>query len=132
MNEGEIAAGLAETAYYRYAERVGSQLYVAGQVPQDRHGNLTGIGDPREQAIQCLRNLKSVLSHHGFSENEIRKLTIYVVGEHENLRSAWEGVTHWFSKNVPPATLLGVTRLGYREQLVEIDVSVAAIADADS
>ena len=38
MNEAELEAGLAETPRYRYAERVGKQLFVAGQVPHDSEG----------------------------------------------------------------------------------------------
>ncbi|MGI9293991.1 MAG: RidA family protein [Pseudomonadales bacterium] len=126
MNEGEIKAGLAETANYRYAERVGPQLFVAGQVPLDKLRNMVGIGDPRAQATQCLSNLRRLINHHGFSEHDIRKLTVYVVGEQQSLHEAWEVVTQWFDNMVPPATLLGVARLGYPHQLVEIDAIIVA------
>ncbi len=33
MNEVELQAGLPVTPQYRYAQRVGKQLFVAGQVP---------------------------------------------------------------------------------------------------
>ena len=49
---------------------------------------------------------------------------IYVVGRHQNLIDAWHAVTRGFDNNVPPATLLGVTVLGYEDQLVEIDAQV--------
>lgn len=126
MNEGEIAAGLATTSNYRYAERVGGQLFVAGQVPVDGERNVVGGDDPGAQARQCLQNLFTLIVHHGFSRNDIRKLTVYVVGPHSNLIEAWAAVTASFEMNVPPATLLGVTVLGFKGQLVEIDAEIAA------
>lgn len=126
LNKGEIEAGLAKTANYRYADRVGAQLFVAGQVPHDRSANLVGIDNPAEQASQCLRNLRILIAHHGFKESDIRKLTIYVIGEEQNLLQAWEAVESWFDRNVPPSTLVGVDRLGYTDQIVEIDATIVA------
>jgi len=124
VNEAEVRAGLAPTPNYRYADIDGHQLFVAGQVPKDSSGNLVGIDDPTRQARVCLDNLRTLLSVHRFVVDDIRQLTIYVVGEQQNLGDAWEGVVSWFSDDVPPATLLGVNLLGYAQQLVEIDAVV--------
>ena len=124
MNQGETKAGLAKTANYRYAERVGAELFIAGQVPHDRDANLIGIDDPGAQATQCLTNLRTLISHHGFEERDIRKLTVYVVGEKENLLQAWQAVSDWFDNDVTPSTLLGVGCLGHQHQLVEVDATV--------
>ena len=126
MNEGEISAGLAQTSNYRYADRIGGRLFVAGQVPRDAEGNLIGKDDPAAQARQCLQNLFTLVVHHGFSRNDIHQLTVYVVGPHENLLNAWHEVVSSFDMNVPPATLLGVTLLGHAGQLVEVDAVVSA------
>lgn len=40
MNELENVVGLGQAPGYRYAELVGDQLLVPGQVPHDNHGNL--------------------------------------------------------------------------------------------
>jgi len=124
MNEGELAAGLAQTSNYRYADQVGRRLFVAGQVPRDGAANLVAPGDPVAQARQCLDNLFTLIAHHGFSKGDIHQLTVYVVGPHQNLLDAWGAVTACFDRNVPPATLLGVTLLGYVDQVVEIDAVV--------
>jgi enamine deaminase RidA (YjgF/YER057c/UK114 family) len=124
MNEAEIAAGLARTPGYRYAERVGDQLFLAGQVPLDGDGRLVGGGDVRVQAEQCLRNLFAIIAVNGFMPADVRRLAIHVVGPHDHLTSAWGVVTDWFVGDVPPATLLGAAALGYRGQLVEIDATV--------
>jgi enamine deaminase RidA (YjgF/YER057c/UK114 family) len=124
MNDAERAAGLPETAYYHYATRVGNQLFVAGQVPQDAAGQLIGAEDPYAQATQCLRNLQILLAVHDFSASDIRHLTVYVVGDHPQLAAAWSAVQNWFHNAVPPATLLGVARLGYVGQIVEVDATI--------
>jgi enamine deaminase RidA (YjgF/YER057c/UK114 family) len=124
VNEDEVAAGLAPTPGYRYADRVGDRLFVAGQVPLDADANLVGAGDARAQARQCLHNLVMLVDRHGFAIGDIHQLTVYVVGEHQNLLGAWDGVTDWFEGSVPPATLLGVSCLGYATQLVEIDATI--------
>lgn len=125
MNDAELEAGLAPTPSYRYADKVGNRLFVAGQVPLDQNGTLVGVGDPRRQAEVCLDNLRTLVEVHGFALTDVRQLTVYVVGEHHYLLDAWDGVTQWFVNEVPPATLVGVQLLGYGDQLVEIDATVA-------
>lgn len=124
MNEAELAAGLPATPHYRYAQRVGNQLFLAGQVPNDAQGQIIGADDPFVQTKQCLSNLFAVMKAHGFAAADIRRLVIYVVGEQASLSAAWQAVTECFNKDVPPATLLGVARLGYAGQLVEVDATV--------
>lgn len=124
MNEQELEAGLAPTANYRYAEPVGDQLFVAGQVPVDGSGTVVGVGDAALQAQVCLGNLLTVLDVHGFEVGDIRKLTVSVVGAHQNLLDAWQATSAWFNDDVPPATLVGVHLLGYSDQLVEVDAIV--------
>ena len=126
MNENEVDAGLAPTPGYRYADRIGDQLFVAGQVPVDSAGDLLGSGDPAVQATACLDNLRTLVEVHAMSIADVRRLTIYVVGPHQHLLEAWGSVVEWFGGEVPPATLLGVNLLGYSGQLVEVDASVVA------
>jgi len=124
VNEAELAAGLPATPQYHYAQRLGNQLFVAGQVPHDPHGQLVGADDPYAQALQCLNNLSAVMAVHGFSTADVRQLVVYVVGEQANLSAAWKALTESFNGQVPPATLLGVTLLGHVGQLVEVHATV--------
>ena len=124
MNEIETAAGLPQTSNYCYAKRLGNQLFVAGQVPHDSKAQLVGKDDPSAQATQCLENLRTLLAAHDFDEEDIQQLRVYAVGRHVNLVAAWSAVEKWFNYRVPPATLLGVSQLGYPEQLVEIDATI--------
>jgi enamine deaminase RidA (YjgF/YER057c/UK114 family) len=122
MNELEREAGLADTPGYRYADVVGSELFLAGQVPHDADGEMVGLDDTRRQAEQCLQNLFRLIDVHGFDRSHIRRLVIYVVGE--AVSDAWAALRKAFVGEVPPATLLGVARLGHTGQLVEIDAIV--------
>ena len=123
MNDEETKAGLAQTPGYRYAEKVGKQLFVAGQVPHDGDGLLVGADDHYAQSRQCLANLDRLLAVHDFTTDDIRRLVVYVVGGHSDLSNAWAAVSEMFRDCVPPATLLGVAILGHEGQLVEIDAT---------
>ena len=129
MNADEERAGLAATPGYRYADVVGDRLHVAGQVPRDSAGELVAPGDPVVQATTCLDNLQILLTVHDFELADVRRLVVYVVGEYEDLVAAWGAVTDWFDASVPPATLLGVNALGYRDQVVEIDATVERLGE---
>ena len=124
MNEDERAAGLAATPGYRYADRVGNRLFVAGQVPLDGDGHLVGGGDPVEQLLCCLTNLRSLVELHGFTLADVHELRVHVVGQSNDLVEVWEAVREWFRGEVPPATLLGAPLLGHDGQLVEIEATV--------
>lgn len=124
INAAEVAAGLAATPGYRYADRVGDRLSVAGQVPLDGTGELIGRDDAAAQSNACLDNLQTLLGVHAFAVDDIRHLTVYVVGEHQHLLHAWAAVIEWFDGSVPPATLLGVNLLGHTDQIVEIDAII--------
>jgi len=124
MNHRERAAGLAKSPGYRYADAIGDQLFVAGQVPLDLDGRVVAPADHRAQAIHCLNNLRTLIEAHGFAVPDIHRLIVYVVGNHQQLSDAWTGVREWFGGEVPPATLLGVSALGHAGQLVEVDATV--------
>ena len=102
----------------------GNQLFVAGQMPHDSQGHLVGVGNALVQASQCLHNLSLVLSVHGFAMADVRQLVVYVTGEQEQLSAAWKATTGFFAGQVPPATFVGVARLGYEGQLVEVGATV--------
>lgn len=124
LNPDERDAGLAPTPGYRYADRVGDTLYVAGQVPLDATGAMVGVDDAAAQATACLRNLETLVDVHGFAVGDVRRLVVHVVGDHAALRATWGAVVAWFDGSVPPATLLGAALLGYVDQIVEIDATV--------
>jgi enamine deaminase RidA (YjgF/YER057c/UK114 family) len=77
-------------------------------------------------------NLGVALAEAGATFADVLKTTVYVAsGQQADLVAAWEVVAAAFGDHDAPSTLLGVTVLGYRDQLVEIEaVAVAASGSA--
>ena len=104
----------------------GAVLFTAGACPLDVDGRVTAPGDHREQARIALANLLAVLDSHGAGPEHLVRTTIYVVGDRDDLAHAWDTIARGLAPSRPPSTLVGVTVLGYPDQLVEID-GVAAL-----
>jgi enamine deaminase RidA (YjgF/YER057c/UK114 family) len=122
---------LAGRAPYAYAAipPVGTRLvFTAGACPLDADGETVGLGDLAAQAEQVMENLRIALRAAGTDLENVLKTTVYVVTDRqEDLLTAWEIVRRHFGSHDAPSTLLGVSALGYRDQLVEVE-AVAAIA----
>ena len=83
-------------------------------------------GDHAAQAVAALENLRATLERYGAGVEHLVRTTIYVVGDHEALVRVWDVITDGLAPQRPPSTLVGVSVLGYRGQLVEID-GIAAL-----
>jgi enamine deaminase RidA (YjgF/YER057c/UK114 family) len=67
-------------------------------------------------------NLEIALRAAGVELSDVVKTTIYVASDDQgDLLAAWEVVRTRFGAHEPPSTLVGVTVLGYRDQLVEVE-----------
>lgn len=117
----------ASPGYAEIAIASGRLAFVAGQCPLDDDGNVVGDGDVVAQTQQVVANLRACLDELGMGSDAVVRSTVYVVGDHEALATVWSvfresGVT---GTPVAPSTLLGVERLGYTGQLVEIEAVVS-------
>jgi len=99
----------------------GGVLFTAGACPLDPEGHVVAPGDHQEQARVALANLLAVLAAHGRGPQDLVRTTIYVVGDRDDLVTVWNIVSSGLAPARPPGTLLGVTGLGYADQLVELD-----------
>jgi enamine deaminase RidA (YjgF/YER057c/UK114 family) len=121
---------LSDRAPYAYAARVDGAsrlVFSAGACPIDHNGLTVAVGRLREQTGKAMDNLEVALRAAGVELSAVIKTTIYVASDRrEDLQAAWEVVHERFGDHEPPSTLLGVTVLGYRDQLVEIE-AVAAL-----
>ncbi|WP_344648933.1 RidA family protein [Cryptosporangium japonicum] len=114
---------LAPTAPYAYAAlaAAGQLVFAAGACPLDSAGRTTPVGDLLGQCRQTVDNLRTALRAAGADFTDVVKTTIYVASnQREDLSAAWSAITTYFDPQ-PPSTLLGVTVLGYPDQLVEIE-----------
>ncbi len=117
-------ATLAGTAPYAYAAVTdpGRMVFTAGACPLDADGATVAIGDVAGQARQVMDNLVAALEGAGAALTDVLKTTVYVVTtERRDLVAAWDVVRTAFGAHDAPSTLVGVTVLGYPDQLVEVE-----------
>lgn len=107
-------------APYDYAAVAGDLVFAAGACPIDEEGGVVSPGDLEAQAALCVENLREAFAQHGADLGDIVKATIYVVGrERADLVRVWDIAAPHLDR--APTTLLGVSLLGYPDQLVEIE-----------
>jgi len=121
---------LHQTAGYAHVTIVdsGQLAILAGQCPLDRDAQLVGPGDILAQVDQVVDNAAEALEAAGTRAENVVRSVIYVVSEDSGvLSSVWDRLT---GSGIGPAfttasTLLGVAALGYRGQLVEVQLTAA-------
>lgn len=118
---------VAGPGYAEISTFSGAMAHVAGQCPLDDAGSLVGSGDLVVQTEQVVAHLRTRLDELGAGPQSVLRTTVYVVGDQEALATAWSVFRASGVSGTPmaPSTLLGVARLGYAGQLVEIDAVVA-------
>lgn len=148
-------ATLHETAGYAHVTiTTGRRLvFLAGQCPLDRSATVVGTAaistaaiktgadldvetqadidahvDIQAQVDQVAANTLAALAAAGATPRDVVRTVIYVVSSDSAVLAAvWRGFQGSVigSAFTSAATLLGVARLGYRGQLVELDVTAA-------
>lgn len=111
-------------APYAYASVApeGALVFTAGACPLDARGAVVSPGDVSAQTRQALANLDQALAAAGVGLADVAKTTVYVASSRrEDLVTAWREVEAAFATHDAPSTLLGVSALGYPDQLVEIE-----------
>ena len=109
---------------YAYASVApeGRLVFTAGACPLDAEGRVVAIGDHEAQARQAIANLEAALAQVDSSFDAVLRTTVYVVAqERSELVRVWNVVEQAFAPTAPPSTLLGVSLLGYLDQLVEVE-----------
>ena len=112
-------------APYEYTSSANGIVFTAGACPLDEDGRVVSPGDIQAQAERAAANLLEALAEVGARAEDLVKTTIYVVAaDRLDLVRVWSTVSECLGR--APSTLLGVTLLGYPDQLVEIE-AVASI-----
>lgn len=102
-------------------------VYLAGQCPLTADGTVVE-GDVLAQTDQVVANTAAALAFAGAGPADVVRTVIYVAtDDRETLSAVWDRLT---ASGIGAAftsasTLLGVARLGYPGQLVELDVTAA-------
>ena len=107
----------------------GRLAHLAGQCPLDLAGQVVGApGDFMAQTDQVIANCLAVLAAAGAAPEDVVRSIVYVVSpDSTTLAAVWDRLN---DSPLAPAfttasTLLGVASLGYRGQLIEVDLTAA-------
>ncbi|MCP2351146.1 RidA family protein [Nonomuraea roseoviolacea] len=127
------SASLSDVAQYAYAATAPAEsrlIFLAGACPLNEDGSTAAIGDYAGQAAKAIENLQTALADAGASLQDVISTRVLVAStRQEDLGAAWKIVRESFGEHDVPSTLMGVTVLGYADQLVEIE-AVAAVLDS--
>ena len=122
-------SSVAEYAYAATAPAAARLVFLAGSCPLDADGRTVAVGDHAGQAAACVANLRQALADAGATLDDVISTRVLVASTRQaDLVAAWEVVRDAFGEHDVPSTLMGVTVLGYDDQLVEIE-AVAAVLD---
>lgn len=92
-------------------------------------GTTAGRGDYAAQAAKAIENMCLALAAAGADIGDVISTRVLVAStERADLVTAWDVVRAAFGEHGVPSTLMGVTVLGYADQLVEIE-AIAAVID---
>jgi enamine deaminase RidA (YjgF/YER057c/UK114 family) len=126
------SATLSDVAEYAYAATAPADarlIFLAGACPLNADGTTAAVGDYAGQAGKAVENLRTALADAGAALDDVISTRVLVASSRQaDLGAAWKVVRDAFGAHDVPSTLLGVTVLGYEDQLVEIE-AVAAVLD---
>ena len=126
-------------AYAATTDAPAQLVFTAGACPLDTAGRTVAVGDVVGQTEQVMTNLRVALSTGrdvlaaqaaGADLPDVLMITVYVATtSRDDLAAAWQVVRRRFGEHDAPGTLLGVTVLGWPDQLVEADAVAVRPAD---
>jgi enamine deaminase RidA (YjgF/YER057c/UK114 family) len=98
------------------------QIFISGQVPRDKAGNVIGKNDMAKQIEQVGENIKACLKAAGATLEDVVKITSFTTDIDEFFRHAAVR-NRYFGSAMPASTTIEVRRLADPEWMIEIDAT---------
>jgi 2-iminobutanoate/2-iminopropanoate deaminase len=106
---------------YSHAVKIGDDLIISGAVSMDNDGNLIGAGDMDLQMKNCYKDLEKILTHFGYTFDDVVNENVYTTDMAEFIRvSTYRNSI--YKKQFPAGTWLEVKGLALPNQMIEIDM----------
>jgi len=102
---------------------VDGTLYISGQIPINPENNEMITGDIKEQTLQVMKNLGSVLKSFGFNYSDLVKCTVFMTNM-DNYKAINEVYGSFFDGDFPAREAVQVVRL---PKNAEVEISGIAV-----
>jgi enamine deaminase RidA (YjgF/YER057c/UK114 family) len=113
---------------YSRAVRVGPFVHVAGTTAWDETGRIVGLGNPYEQARQCLRNIDAALQASGARLADVVRTRAFVT-DIDRWQEVGRAHSEFFRDVRPAMTMVQVARLLDPTMLVEMEAEAIIAGD---
>lgn len=113
----------APKADYSHTVAFSHYNHISGQLPIDPKSNKIVAGDVKEQAKQCLNNIKAIIESVDHAMDDTVKINIQLKNI-EDIDAVNEVYTSFFKGDLPARTVIGVSAIPM-DALVQIDAVVS-------
>ena len=104
-----------------HAVRYGEWLFISGQIPIDKDGNIVGKNDVKLQTTQVYEIIQGILNELGYSLENIIKLTTFYVNSDDFPIIAEVRKSYFNKGHLASSSAFCVSALAHSEALVEVE-----------
>ena len=114
---------IVDRARYAPGVRVGSMLFISGQVGRDDEGQV--VAETEAQMVQAFENCRKVLTAAGLGFEHVVDMTTYHVGLQSHRLTFQAVKNRYFTDSLPCWTAIGIHELSQPGMIIEIKLTAA-------